>query len=65
MLTRHADDGSYELKNAGTGDCADVPYSSTQDGQAVGRYTCTGTDGAATQAKDTGTSGQRWSATAN
>ncbi|GAB3487740.1 NEW3 domain-containing protein [Flexivirga lutea] len=65
VLTRHADDGSYELKNAGTGDCADVPYSSTQDGQAVGRYTCTGTDGAVTQAKDTGTSGQRWSATAN
>lgn len=44
VVTRHADDGSYQVKNAGTGECIDVPYSSKTDGQAVGQYTCTGTD---------------------
>lgn len=44
VVTRHADDGTYEVKNAGTGDCMDVPHSSTADGEKVGRYTCTGTD---------------------
>lgn len=44
VVTRNAEDGSYQVKNAGTGECIDVPYSSTTDGQAVGQYTCTGTD---------------------
>ncbi|GGB18011.1 hypothetical protein GCM10011492_04830 [Flexivirga endophytica] len=43
-VTRNAEDGSYLIKNTGTGECVDVPYSSTTDGQAVGQYTCTGTD---------------------
>jgi alpha-glucosidase (family GH31 glycosyl hydrolase) len=42
VATQNTDDGSYQLKNAGTGLCADVPYSSTTSGQAVGSYTCTG-----------------------
>lgn len=44
VLTRQSQDGSYTLKNAGTGLCADVPYSSTTSGQAVGSYSCGGTD---------------------
>lgn len=43
VVTRNADDGSYLIKNAGNGECIDVPYSSKTDGQAVGQYTCTGT----------------------
>ncbi len=43
VITRQAQDGSYTLKNASTGLCADVPYSSTEDGAAVGQYTCSGT----------------------
>lgn len=37
------DDGSYQLKNAGTGLCADVAYSSKTSGDPVVEYTCTGT----------------------
>jgi alpha-glucosidase (family GH31 glycosyl hydrolase) len=43
VVTRNADDLTYQLKNAGTGLCADVPYSSTTSGQGVGQYTCSGT----------------------
>ena len=37
------DDGSYQVRNAGSGQCMDVFYSSSQDGALVGQYTCTGT----------------------
>lgn len=43
VVTRNADEQTYQLKNAGTGLCADVPYSSTTSGQGVGQYTCSGT----------------------
>ena len=41
-VTRN-DDGSYQLKNAGSGLCADVASSSTTSGAQVVQYTCTGT----------------------
>ncbi|MFF8843038.1 TIM-barrel domain-containing protein [Streptomyces sp. NPDC015127] len=34
------DDGSYQLKNAGSGLCADVAYSDTTSGAKVVQYTC-------------------------
>jgi hypothetical protein len=37
------DDGSYQVKNAGSGQCMDVFYSSQTSGALVGQYTCTGT----------------------
>ncbi|WP_431781242.1 TIM-barrel domain-containing protein [Streptomyces chumphonensis] len=37
------DDGTYQLKNAGSGLCADVAGSSADDGAEVVQYTCTGT----------------------
>lgn len=43
VLALNEDDNTYQLKNAGTGLCADVPYSSTTSGQGVGQYTCSGT----------------------
>ncbi|MFC7487119.1 TIM-barrel domain-containing protein [Knoellia sp. CPCC 206453] len=43
VVTQNADETTYQLKNAGTGLCADVPYSSTTSGQGVGQYTCSGT----------------------
>ena len=43
VVTRNADELTYQLKNAGTGLCADVPYSSTTSGQGIGQYTCSGT----------------------
>ncbi|SEE79444.1 RICIN domain-containing protein [Ruania alba] len=43
ILTRNPDDGSYEVKNAGSGQCMDVFYSATEPGTLVGQYSCTGT----------------------
>lgn len=43
VVTQNDDDQSYQLKNAGSGLCADVPYSSEDSGQGVGQYTCSGT----------------------
>ncbi|MBD0421859.1 RICIN domain-containing protein [Streptomyces sp. TRM S81-3] len=37
------DDGTYQLKNAGSGLCADVAASSQASGAEVVQYTCTGT----------------------
>ncbi|MGW0118704.1 RICIN domain-containing protein [Streptomyces sp. NPDC003327] len=42
-VTRN-DDGSYRLKNAGSGLCADVAGSSTADGAPVVQYTCGSTE---------------------
>jgi alpha-glucosidase (family GH31 glycosyl hydrolase) len=42
VLSQH-DDGTYQVKNAASGQCMDVFYSSTDDGALVGQYTCTGT----------------------
>ncbi|MGX6741680.1 RICIN domain-containing protein [Streptomyces xantholiticus] len=41
-VTRN-DDGSYQLRNAGSGLCADVAGSSGTSGAQVVQYTCTGT----------------------
>lgn len=43
VVTRNEHDGSYQLKNAGTGLCADVAYSSKTSGDPVVECTCTGT----------------------
>ncbi|GAA6525129.1 RICIN domain-containing protein [Intrasporangium sp. DVR] len=42
-LTRQ-DSGTYEIKNAGSGQCMDVYYSSQANGALVGQYSCGGTD---------------------
>jgi alpha-glucosidase len=41
ILTRR-DDGSYEVRNAFSGQCLDVFFSSTEPGSIVGQYSCTG-----------------------
>ncbi|WP_239769713.1 RICIN domain-containing protein [Streptomyces sp. CL12-4] len=41
-VTRN-DEGTYQLKNAGSGLCADVAGSSQAAGATVVQYTCTGT----------------------
>ena len=38
------DSGSYEIRNAGSGQCLDVYYSSQTSGALVGQYACGGTD---------------------
>ena len=43
ILTRD-DSGTYRVRNAASGQCMDVFYSSTASGALVGQYTCTGTD---------------------
>ncbi|QOR69875.1 RICIN domain-containing protein [Ruania alkalisoli] len=43
ILTRSPGDGSYEVRNAGSGQCMDVFYSSGDVGALVGQYACTGT----------------------
>ena len=37
------DSGAYQVKNAQSGQCMDVFYSSQTSGALVGQYTCTGT----------------------
>ncbi|WP_460626358.1 RICIN domain-containing protein [Intrasporangium mesophilum] len=37
------DSGAYQVKNAASGQCMDVFYSSQSSGALVGQYTCTGT----------------------
>ncbi len=37
------DSGAYQVKNAASGQCVDVFYSSQSSGALVGQYTCTGT----------------------
>ena len=43
LVTRLAG-SEYTIKNAGSGQCADVFYSSTSEGAVVGQYACGGTD---------------------
>ena len=43
ILTQQ-DSGAYEIKNAGSGQCMDVYYSSQTSGDLVGQYACGGTD---------------------
>jgi alpha-glucosidase (family GH31 glycosyl hydrolase) len=41
-VVRNDDDGSYQIKNAGSGLCADVAGSAQSSGAQVVQYTCTG-----------------------
>ncbi|MEO6411407.1 MAG: RICIN domain-containing protein [Pedococcus sp.] len=43
ILTQQ-DSGAYEIKNASSGQCMDVYYSSQTSGDLVGQYACGGTD---------------------